>query len=102
MQLIARSGAVERVRSGHVHHEKLCDLSRLSLIFDSYDDMQAMLNEMLSSAMFGGNVVRVENRYFNPTVLRWLDVQRLNARLVRMVGGSGPLREDTLREERWL
>ena len=63
--------------SGLVHYEKLRDLSRLSLVFETFDGMEAMLEHMLSDDMFGGNVVRVENRYFNPTVLGWRDLQVL-------------------------
>ena len=52
-------------------------MARLSLVFETFDGMEAMLEHMLSDDMFGGNVVRVENRYFNPTVLGWRDLQVL-------------------------
>ena len=50
----------------------------MSIVFHSFGDMEAMVDKILNNAdMFCGNVVRLENRYFNPTVLGWRDVQLL-------------------------
>ena len=58
--------------------------------------MDGVLDKMLNNVdMFCGNVVRLENRYFNPTVLGWRDVQLLvRVPLSRKDGNGGAVQSN--------
>ena len=67
---------------GKVKYEKLLDLSRIALVFDNFDDMNNMLQELQNrcDCFRGWDIVRAENRYRNPTYLGWRDIQ-MNVRI---------------------